>query len=86
MGNSGKKIGTFDVLNVMCQRNMDIRLSTLDNLIELRKVKAGTNILIGYAGNVINEIALGKFVGGLLLADKEQFKAVKKELESGIEP
>ena len=78
------KIGTFDVLKVMCERNMDIRLSTLDNVTELRKVKAGTRITIGFYGDVVSGIALGKFVGGLLLANNEQFQAIKKELESAM--
>ena len=76
-----KKIGTFDVLKVMCERNMDIRLSTLDNIIELRKVKAGTNVTIGFYGDILASVANGDFVGGLLLADKSQFLQVKKELE-----
>jgi hypothetical protein len=76
------KVGTFDVLKVMCERNMDIRLSTLDNVIQLRKVKKGTNITIGFHGDVVSAIALGKMIGGMLLVDNEQFKTVKKELEA----
>ena len=79
---ASKKVGTFDVLKVMCARNMDIRLSTLDNIIELRKVKAGTNITIGFYGDVVGAIANGNFVGGMLLANSEQFQSVKKELEA----
>ena len=76
-----KKVGSFDVLRVMAERNMDIRLSTLDNVIEVRKVKAGTNVTIGVYGDVVGAFAVGKFCGGLLLADSEQFQAIKKELE-----
>lgn len=75
------KVGTFDVLKVMCERNMDIRLSTLENVTNLRKVKRGTQITIGFYGDVVAAIANGKFVGGLLLADNEQFRAVQEELE-----
>jgi hypothetical protein len=77
-----KKVGNFDVLKEMCARNMDVRLSTLDNVREARKVKGGSQIKIGIVGDVVTGIALGKFVGGLLIADKEQFNQVKRELEA----
>jgi hypothetical protein len=83
MGEKEKKVGTFDILKTMCDRNLDVRLSTLDNVIQLRKVKAGTNITIGFYGDVVAGITVGKFVGGLLLADNEQFQAIRKELEAG---
>ena len=76
------KIGAFDVFKAMSRRNMDIRLSTLDNIIQLRKVKAGTNVTIGVYGDIVGSVFNGKFVGGLLLADKEQYQAVLKELEA----
>ena len=79
---ASQKVNTFDVLKVMSQRNMDIRLSTLDNIIEVRKVKAGTYVLIGVYGDIVGAIAAGRFCGGLLLADSEQFKAIKAELEA----
>jgi hypothetical protein len=77
-----KPVGTFDVLKEMCARNMDVRLSTLDNVSELRKVRGGTKVTIGIAGDIVSAVPLGKFVGGLLIADAEQFKAIQKELES----
>jgi hypothetical protein len=79
-----KKITTFDVLNVMCERNLDIRLSTLDNVRSAQKVKGGSKVVIGVAGDVVTGIALGKFCGGLLLADSKQFNEIKKELELAI--
>jgi hypothetical protein len=81
MANESKKVGNFDVLKVMCERNMDVRLSTLDNVREARKINGGTQIKIRIVGDVVTGIALGKFVGGLLIADREQFNAVKSELE-----
>lgn len=78
---SQKKVGTFDVLKVMCDRNMDVRLSTLDNVTQLLRTKHGTKITIGFSGDVM-EIARGKFVGGMLIADAEQFRAIQRELES----
>lgn len=77
-----KKLGTFDVLKVMCERNLDIRLSTLDNVRSARKVKGGTEIKIGFFGDVVTGIAKGRFCGGLLLADFKQFQEIKKEVES----
>lgn len=77
--------GTFDILKVMCERNLDVRLSTLDNVSEMRKVKGGTKVSIGITGDVIKDVYFGKLVGGLLLANKEQFKQVKKELEGAAE-
>jgi len=79
------KIGTFDVLKVMCERNLDIRLSTLNNISDMRKVKAGTKVTIGVAGDVLNPIWRGELVGGFLLADKKQFEDIKRELEAGGE-
>ena len=35
-----------------------------------------------FYGDVVGAIANGKFVGGLLLADSDQFRSVKKELEA----
>jgi hypothetical protein len=72
---------TFDVLKVMCERNMDIRLSTLDNMRQIKKIKGGTQVTIGIHGDVVLGLATGKFVGGLLLADAEQFRQIEKELK-----
>ena len=76
-------IGHFDICKVMANRNMDIRLSTLDNITNMRTTHKGkdTNVTIGVYGNVISEIMAGKLIGGLLLCNKEQYFAVKAELE-----
>ena len=77
------KANNFDVLRVMGERNLDIRLASLDNITNLKKVRAGTQITIGVEGDVVAAIALDrKFVGGLILADKDQFAQVKAELEA----
>jgi hypothetical protein len=64
------KIGTFDVLKEMSERNMDVRLSTLDNITNLELKKGNTFIRIGMSGDVLQGLAHGKFVGGFLIADK----------------
>jgi hypothetical protein len=74
-------INNFDVLKEMGKRNLDIRLTPLGNIGNMRKVKAGTDVTIGVAGDVIAELLSEKFVGGLIMADKVQFDQVKAEME-----
>jgi hypothetical protein len=77
-----KEVGHFDILKRMSEENLDIRLAPLENVTYLRKVKAGTQVTIGVAGNVVHAIGVeGKFVGGLILADKEQYFETKKRME-----
>lgn len=83
-----RKIGHFDICKEMAHRGLDIRLSTLDNITNMALVhkKRDTNITIGVSGDVLNPIFRGKFIGGLLLCDKEQYFAIKKELEASDDP
>jgi len=70
----------------MGEANKDIRLAPLSNITNLRKTKAGTLITIGVEGDVVAAIGLdGRFVGGLILADKVQFDETKRELEAKAE-
>lgn len=78
-------VNNFDVLKEMGKRSMNIQLAPLGNITNMRMVKAGTQITIGVAGNVIGSITLGEFVGGLILADKAQFEQIKAELEAAIQ-
>lgn len=84
------KIGTFDILKAMTDRNMDVRLSTLDNITHLELKKGNTFIRIGMSGDVLQGLAKGKFVGGFLIADAEQWKQIKEELDcrgaAGLQP
>ena len=76
-------MNNFDVLKVMGERNMDIRIAPLVNITNLRKVRAGTQVTIGVEGDVVLAIGIEqKFLGGLILADKTEFMAVKAELEA----
>lgn len=75
-------INSFDVLKEMGNRNMNVQLAPLGNITHMRKVKAGTQITIGFAGDVITPIMLGEMVGGLVLADKTEFNRVKVEMET----
>lgn len=79
------KVGYFDICKEMAKRNMDIRMSPLENVLNMRyseKTK-GTRVEIGVDGNVIAAIFNGKLVGGLLLCDKEQYFKLRDELEAG---
>lgn len=77
------KVSNFDVMRVMSERDLDIRLSPLDNIINMQTTHKGkdTNVTIGVYGNIIADIMNGRFVGGLILADKLEFARVKAELE-----
>jgi hypothetical protein len=62
---------------------MDIQMAPLDQVRNLRKVKAGTDVTIGVAGDVVAAIGLEqKYIGGLLLANKEEYFQIKAELEA----
>lgn len=71
---------SFDVLKAMSAANKDIRLAPLSNILRVQKTKLGTQITIGVEGDVIGAIARGDFVGGLILADKRQFRQMEEEL------
>lgn len=72
----------FDVMKAMSAANMDIRLAPLSNITHLQKTKHGTLITIGVEGDVVAAIGIeGRFVGGLILCDKEQYNKVGRELD-----
>ena len=76
-------ISPMDVFKVMIERDMpEIKMAALNNISEMRKVKAGTKVTIGVAGDVINPILNGDLCGGLILADAKTFRRIKQELEA----
>ena len=77
-----REVGHFDICKAMAVEGQDIRVAPLENVVRLRKVKAGTQVTIGVEGDLVADIWKGKFVGGLLLIDREQYFAMKRELES----
>jgi len=80
-------INNFDVLKEMGNRNMAISLAPLDNITNLRKVNAGTQVTIGVAGDVVAALGIDrKYVGGLILADREQFHALRSEMSKERTP
>lgn len=72
-----------DVLKAMGEANKDIRMAPLGNILRVQYTKLGTQITIGVEGNLVAAIMNGRFVGGLILADKRQFDEVKAELRGG---
>lgn len=76
-------ISSMDVLKRMVDTNdPKVELASLgQNLLSLKKVKAGTEVTIGVAGDRVGSIYAGKFVGGLILADKARFDEVKADME-----
>jgi hypothetical protein len=77
------KAGHFQICSEMAKRNMDIRMSLLENVTHLSYSKRtqGTTVSIGIDGNLVGAIAKGDFVGGLLICNKEQYLALQKELD-----
>jgi propanediol dehydratase large subunit len=77
------KVGHFQVCAEMAKRGLDIRMSLLENITNLRysnKTK-GTSVTIAVDGNLCSAIAYdNKFVGGLLLCDREQYMKLAAEL------
>lgn len=72
-------VNNFDVLKKMCADNKNIMMSP--DLLRADKTKAGTQITFGIGCDVMGAIANGELVGCVILWNKAQFKAVKKELE-----
>jgi hypothetical protein len=80
------KVGHFDICAEMAKRGLDIRMSLLENVTNLKYSERtkGTTVSIGVHGNVVAAIGLdNKFVGGLLLCDRAQYFAIQEELERG---
>jgi hypothetical protein len=74
------EINNFDVLKRMSKENKDIRLGT--DVLNLKKVKAGTQITIGIAGDVITPVFLGEMNACLILFNKNQFDELKDKMET----
>jgi hypothetical protein len=77
-------ISSFDILKRMSVDNLDIRLSTSENLRNMNAVHKGkdTDITIGVAGNVIGAVMNNELHLCLLIWNKEQFQATKAKMEA----
>lgn len=82
-----KTVNNFDVLNEMCDRNMDIALANELTNFQRQQKKGGGLVTVGVASphfdHLINQAATGAQThqAVLLIYNIEQFKAIKKELE-----
>jgi len=79
------KANSFDVMKAMCAANGKIQIAPLGNILNMRKTKAGTQLTIGVAGDVITGILLGNYVGGLILCDKAEFQETERAIEADAE-
>jgi len=73
-------VNNFDVLKRMAAENKDIRLGV--DVLNMKKVKAGTQLTMGIAGDVITPIFLGELNCCLVIFNKKQFDELKAAMES----
>ena len=74
---------SFDVLREMSEKNMDIQLAPLTNIISADMRGSHGEIKIGVSADIILRMAKGdKFIGGLVLANKEQFDSLSSSPSS----
>jgi hypothetical protein len=77
-----KEINAFAVFLRMAETDDSaLRLAPLDGVLNMKIVKAGTQVTIGAAGDVLHGIMTGRFIGGLLLCDVKRFDQLKAEME-----
>lgn len=78
-----KKINSFDVLKIMSERNMKIKLFPIfDNLKNANAGKGGWgSITVAVDTETATKLMVGeKMIAVILIADFDQFQAVKAEL------
>ena len=73
-------VNNFDVLKRMSADNKDIRMST--DVLNMKAVKAGSQITIEIAGNVLAKVMFGELNACLILFDKKQFNETKDRMEA----
>lgn len=71
---SPKTASHFDICKLMCERDLDIQMAPMSNISHLQKIKAGTKVTIGIAGDMVGAIAKGDYCGGLILCNTEQYQ------------
>ena len=76
------KIHPFDVFKALSDENSPgIKLAPLANITKARKDKLGTVVSIGCAGDLVAGIMEGRYRGGLILCDRDEYMRMEKELE-----
>ncbi len=75
-------VTAFDVFNAMTKADdKRLQLAPLGNILRVRRVRAGTQITIGFGDDVIAQIAEGRLCGGLILCDKTAYDEWKRKLD-----
>jgi hypothetical protein len=72
-------VNNFDVLKRMASENKDIRMGA--EVLNMKAVKAGSQITMGIAGNVLADLMFGKLKACLILFDTKQFDELKDLME-----
>lgn len=76
-----KTVSDFDVMKAISERNLDIRMAGISNIIRITKNKKGFKVEIGVDEETGMSLVGNKYVGGLYLMDREQYKKLKSEME-----
>jgi hypothetical protein len=77
------EVNNFDVLKQMCIQNLDIRLGV--DVLSLKRVKAGTQVLMGVGGDVVGPMFVGELTACLIIYNKKQFDETKASLAAAEE-
>lgn len=82
-----RRIDNFRVFSVMCNRgSQSLKLAPLGNIRRMNTVKGGAQITIYVPRDVMDDLACGDCVGGLIVASRAEFIKIKAELESSQGP
>lgn len=75
-----KERNSFDVLKEMSEKNMDIMVAPMGNVISVDVKGHNGEIKIGVPADVAMRFAKGdRFAGGLILANADQFEELSKQ-------
>ncbi len=77
-----RKVSAFEVFARMADTDdKALQLAPLANILNIKDVKAGTQVTIGVGGHILGRIIRQDFCGGLLLCEKKRFDELKAEME-----
>jgi hypothetical protein len=72
-------VNNFDVLKRMAAEDKDIRMGT--DILNMKAVKAGSQITMGIGGNVLAQLMFGELNACLILYNKKQFIDTLAQME-----
>lgn len=76
-----KKANSFDVLKIMSERDLDIKLS--NTMVRADLNKRGGHVTMGVTQEVIHDIMNNTpLILALIVANQDQFDAIRAELEA----